>query len=148
VIQLQWDHLICKFITYGFDQAQSKINKRFKNKYFKLLCTHSTAHLIQRMSVSPSLSSVVSKFLCDLVSLFLILQKPTSPKNKWYSTSKVKVNVLKFEARWKVACISRKSGSIIGKKNQAIAVPHWTLCTLSISKSPWNHIPTDTKGLL
>jgi hypothetical protein len=100
------------------------------------------------MSVSPSLSSVVSKFLCDLVSLFLILQKPTSPKNKWYSTSKVKVNVLKFEARWKVACISRKSGSIIGKKNQAIAVPHWTLCTLSISKSPWNHIPTDTKGLL
>jgi hypothetical protein len=48
------------------------------------------------LSVTPMLSSVVFKSLCDLlrVALTLIFLKIYLPKSKWYQKGKVKVNVL------------------------------------------------------
>jgi hypothetical protein len=48
---------------------------------------------VERLSVSPSLSSVVFK-LWELLFLCPYFCENMPPKNKWYSQRKVKVNVL------------------------------------------------------
>jgi hypothetical protein len=58
---------------------------------------------------------------------------------------------LRFIERYHV--FSRRRG-VIRKTNRTPTVQYWTLCILSVHVffsqlwSPWNHIPTDTKGLL
>jgi hypothetical protein len=77
-------------LTKRGQKANTKNQKKFQKQNIKLLCSSHSLVAVEKLSVSPKLSSVVFKSFCDLQSVFLplILWKYDSPK------SKVKVNAL------------------------------------------------------